>query len=174
MTLWRDWVCHGQLWRPRKGFPVKCGWWESQTSVAFGGVEATHSEAVWCLEAVNKEQGQGSEIYPGMFVMVSSRVWLLRLKLPQSGAFQINSCKNQKDLFFLVCLALKSGEGFSGFHNQGNQQIFWTHSVLFIFCLPSFPDTSKDHLTQQQEHRLAGPMYLPNLVLCLPNSESAE
>lgn len=58
--------------------------------------------------------GKGWWSNPGKLAKVPGRLWLLRLRLLQSGASQTNAKKPNS---FLVCLALKTGEGFGGPHH---------------------------------------------------------
>ena len=60
--------------------------------VAEGRAEVSSSEAVRCLEAMGGEGGsEGWWSNPCRFAKVLSRVWLLRLRLPQSSAKKYNS-----------------------------------------------------------------------------------
>lgn len=97
--------------------------------------------------------------------MVPSRVWLLRLKLPQSGGFQTSSQEKPEEPF-LPCLSCTEVRRRTWWLPQSRKPANILNSLgSLLHLLPAFlflhtSYTFRDCLTQQQESRLVGQLYL--------------
>lgn len=162
--------CNHQRWWPPH-------WWSDRAlgrmllCVAEGGAEVSCSEAVWCLEALGGEGGrEGWWSNPSKFAKLLSRVWLLRLRLPQSSAKKYNSFLvnlfvlhwNQKrDLVVVSCLETSKYSLLTCF-------LFSLSSIVSAFLfLKACYSLTNCHF-HQDEFRFMGKVQLP----CWPHKNS--
>lgn len=138
--------------------------------VAEGRAEVSCPEAVWCLEVMGGEGGrEGWWNNPSRFAKVLSRVWLLRLRLPQSSAkynsFLVNlfvlHWNQKRDLVVVSCLETSKYSLLTWF-------LFSLSSIVsaFLFLKACYSSTTRHF--HQDEFRVVGKVQLP----CWPHKNS--